>query len=125
MSGHSKWSTIKHKKAAIDAKRGQDDCWEVYISGGRGPTGLDAVEWAVRGVELGAGEILLTSVDREGTGKGFDVELVAAVSGGSAHSAVSRAISASASSATSGEKLTRDFRTTATSIRIRGGVGCV
>ncbi|HKJ27267.1 MAG TPA: HisA/HisF-related TIM barrel protein, partial [Anaerolineales bacterium] len=49
---------------AIDAKRNTGGGWEVYVSGGRTPTGLDAVEWAVRGVESGAGEILLTSMDR-------------------------------------------------------------
>ncbi len=68
---------------AIDAKRvsrpGEPPRWEVYISGGREPTGLDAVEWAVRGVELGAGEILLTSIDADGTLAGYDVELTRAV----------------------------------------------
>jgi cyclase len=54
--------------------------WEAHTDNGREHTGLDVVEWAARGVELGAGEILLTSVDREGTGKGFDVELINAVS---------------------------------------------
>ena len=49
--------------------------WEVYINGGRIATGLDAVEWAVRGVNAGAGEILLTSMDRDGTGDGYDLEL--------------------------------------------------
>jgi cyclase len=49
--------------------------WEVYVNGGRVPTGLDAVEWAVRAVELGAGEILLTSMDADGTLRGYDVEL--------------------------------------------------
>ena len=60
---------------AIDAKRKADSSWEVYVHGGRIPTGLDAVEWAVRGVNLGAGEILLTSMDRDGTQDGFDLEL--------------------------------------------------
>ena len=64
---------------AIDAKR-VDDHWEVFTHGGRKPTGLDAVEWAKRVAALGAGEILLTSMDRDGTGKGFDLALTRAVS---------------------------------------------
>src|SRR5690554_6078965 len=65
---------------AIDARRipaadGQEPAWEVVIGGGRVDTGLDAVEWARRGVELGAGEILLTSIDRDGTRDGYDLEL--------------------------------------------------
>ena len=64
---------------AIDAKR-VDDHWEVFTHGGRKPAGLDAVEWAKRVAALGAGEILLTSMDRDGTGKGFDLELTRAVS---------------------------------------------
>ena len=59
---------------AIDARR-TDSGWEVYVNGGRIPTGWDAVEWAVRGVELGAGEILLTSMDADGTLAGFDLAL--------------------------------------------------
>jgi cyclase len=59
---------------AIDARRTKTT-WEVYVNGGREPTGIDAVEWAVRGVELGAGEILLTSMDADGTLAGFDLEL--------------------------------------------------
>jgi cyclase len=55
--------------------------WEVYTHGGRTPTGLDVIEWARRVDELGAGEILLTSMDRDGTGDGFDTELTAAVAG--------------------------------------------
>jgi cyclase len=65
---------------SIEAKRSAAGRWEAYTDNGREHTGLDVVEWARRGVGLGAGEILLTSVDREGTGKGFDVELVRAVS---------------------------------------------
>lgn len=69
---------------AIDAKRraGATDTpsWEVYTHGGRTPTGLDAVEWARKVVELGAGEILLTSMDRDGTQDGYDLELTAAIS---------------------------------------------
>jgi cyclase len=64
---------------AIDAKR-KGSSWEVFTHGGRKPTGLDAVQWAQRMVEAGAGEILLTSMDRDGTRNGFDVELTRAVS---------------------------------------------
>jgi len=53
--------------------------WEVYVSGGRTPTGLDAVEWARRAVALGAGEILLTSIDADGTRNGYDIELTRAI----------------------------------------------
>lgn len=60
---------------AIDAKRRKDGMFEVYINGGRVPTGMDAVEWAKKGKALGAGEILLTSMDRDGTRAGFDLEL--------------------------------------------------
>ncbi|MGD9998981.1 MAG: imidazole glycerol phosphate synthase subunit HisF [Ilumatobacteraceae bacterium] len=59
---------------AIDAKRAGEG-FEVYLHGGRTPTGIDAVEWAARAVGLGAGEILLTSMDRDGTKEGFDLEL--------------------------------------------------
>ncbi|MES2832402.1 MAG: imidazole glycerol phosphate synthase subunit HisF [Pseudomonadota bacterium] len=66
---------------AIDAKRRLDGSgWEVYTHGGRKATGLDAVEWAKKMEELGAGEILLTSMDRDGTRSGFDLALTAAVS---------------------------------------------
>jgi cyclase len=64
---------------AIDAKRRDGGGWEVFVHGGRTPTGLDAVEWAVRCEELGAGEILLTSMDRDGTRDGFDLELTRTV----------------------------------------------
>ncbi len=64
---------------AIDAKRRPNGGWEVYIHGGRTPTGLDAVQWAKRVEELGAGEILLTSMDRDGTKSGYDIELTRAV----------------------------------------------
>jgi cyclase len=64
---------------AIDAKR-EEGFWEVRVRGGREGTGMDAQEWARRGVEMGAGEILLTSVDRDGTQSGFDTELTAAIS---------------------------------------------
>jgi imidazole glycerol-phosphate synthase subunit HisF len=66
---------------AIDARRREDGPgWEVYSHGGRRPTGRDAVEWAARGEELGAGEILLTSMDRDGTHGGYDLDLTAVVS---------------------------------------------
>ena len=64
---------------AIDAKR-SDRSWEVFTHGGRRATGLDAVEWARRMEKLGAGEILLTSMDRDGTREGFDISLTRAVS---------------------------------------------
>ncbi len=63
---------------AIDAKARQDG-WEAYVAGGRTPTGRDAVVWAREGVERGAGEILLTSMDRDGTSAGYDLELTAGV----------------------------------------------
>ena len=67
---------------AVDAKRspGHELCWEVFTHGGRRPTGLDAVEWGRRMQAAGAGEILLTSMDRDGTRAGFDVELTRAFS---------------------------------------------
>jgi len=64
---------------AIDARRTGPDKWEVYIHGGRTPTGLDAVEWAQKLESLGAGEILLTSMDRDGTKDGYDILLTKAV----------------------------------------------
>jgi cyclase len=74
---------------AVDARRVMDDSatgpagttphWEVYVNGGRTPTGLDALEWAVRAVELGAGEVLLTSMDADGTLDGYDLALTRAV----------------------------------------------
>ncbi|MFP5298187.1 MAG: imidazole glycerol phosphate synthase subunit HisF [Actinomycetota bacterium] len=64
---------------AIDARR-SGDRWEVYVTGGRESTGMDAIEWAAKGAELGAGEILLTSMDRDGTTEGYDIGLTAAVS---------------------------------------------
>jgi imidazole glycerol-phosphate synthase subunit HisF len=65
---------------AIDARRRGDNSWEVYTHGGRRATGLDAIEWARRMSEYGAGEILLTSMDRDGTREGFDLALTRAVS---------------------------------------------
>lgn len=64
---------------AIDAKHVSGEHWEVYINGGRTPMGLDAIEWAVKGVALGAGEILLTSMDRDGTRDGYDLPLTRAI----------------------------------------------
>ena len=67
---------------AIDARRRRDaEGWEVFSHGGRRPTGRDAVEWAALGEGLGAGEILLTSMDNDGTHTGYDIELTRAVSG--------------------------------------------
>ncbi len=66
---------------AIDARASGDGSWEVFLHGGRTPTGIDAVAWAERACELGAGEILLTSMDRDGTGLGFEHRLNSAVSG--------------------------------------------
>lgn len=69
---------------AIDAKKVSDknlpNRWEIFTHGGRNPTGIDAVEWAKRMTNYGAGEILLTSMDRDGTKDGFDIELTAAIS---------------------------------------------
>ena len=74
---------------AIDAKRvvhgeGREEAprWEVYLHGGRTPTGIDALEWATRAAELGAGEFMLTSMDRDGTLDGYDLELTRAVARG-------------------------------------------
>lgn len=64
---------------AIDARRRKDERWEVYVHGGRTPTGLDALEWAQKGVSSGAGEILLTSMDADGTMQGYDLPLTRAV----------------------------------------------
>ncbi len=65
---------------AIDAKRRPDGGWNIFKNGGRIDCGIDAVEWAIKGVELGAGEILLTSMDCDGTKAGYDLELTRAVS---------------------------------------------
>ncbi|MEA2159565.1 MAG: imidazole glycerol-phosphate synthase subunit HisF [Solirubrobacteraceae bacterium] len=64
---------------AIDAKAREDGGWEAYLAGGRTPTGRDAVAWAHEGVNRGAGEILLTSMDRDGTSAGYDLKLTTAV----------------------------------------------
>jgi cyclase len=69
---------------AIDAKKvsaeGEDNVWEIFTHGGRKPTGINAVEWAKKMVDYGAGEILLTSMDRDGTKSGFDLALTRAIS---------------------------------------------
>jgi len=65
---------------AIDAKQRHADAWEAYLAGGRTPTGRDVIEWAREAVERGAGEILLTSMDRDGTSDGYDLPLTHAVS---------------------------------------------
>jgi cyclase len=65
---------------AIDARRTAGGSWEVVVRGGREATGLDAVDWALRVVELGAGELLVTSIDRDGTQSGFDTALLRAIS---------------------------------------------
>jgi len=69
---------------AIDAKcvsaEGEEKKWEIFTHGGRKPTGIDAIEWAIKMVDYGAGEILLTSMDRDGTKIGFDLELTSAIS---------------------------------------------
>ena len=64
---------------AIDAKRRDNGGWDVYVNGGRDETGREAVEWARDAVERGAGEILLTSMDRDGTTDGYDIELTRAI----------------------------------------------
>ncbi len=65
---------------AVDARSRGEGAWEVYIHGGRTPTGIDVLEWVQRVEELGAGEILLTSMDRDGTKDGYDLELTRRVS---------------------------------------------
>jgi len=65
---------------SIEAKQIAPGKWEAYTDNGRERTGLDVIEWVTRGVELGAGEILITSVDREGTRKGYDIDLIRQVS---------------------------------------------
>ena len=64
---------------AIDAKKMEDGSWHAFVHGGRKDTGVDAVAWAKQACELGAGEILLTSMDTDGTKNGFDLELLNAV----------------------------------------------
>ena len=66
--------------SSIDAKKKSKNKWEVYVDNGREPTGMDVVEWAKKVETLGAGEIMLTSIDKEGTKRGFDIELYNAIS---------------------------------------------
>jgi cyclase len=66
---------------SVEAKQVAPGKWEAYTDNGRERTGLDVIDWIQRGVELGAGEVLLTSVDREGTRKGFEIDLIRRVSG--------------------------------------------
>ncbi|MBI4484235.1 MAG: imidazole glycerol phosphate synthase subunit HisF [Acidobacteria bacterium] len=79
ISSSADWFGSQCVVLAIDAKRAGGS-WEVYVESGRRATGLDAIEWARRGQDMGAGEILLTSMDRDGTQKGFDCQLTRAVS---------------------------------------------
>lgn len=65
---------------AVDARRNGEHSWEITVNGGRTPTGLDCLEWVRKAVSLGAGEILLTSMDADGTKDGYDIELTRAVS---------------------------------------------
>lgn len=65
---------------AVDARQVGESRWEVYINGGRTPTGLDVLEWVKKATQLGAGEVLLTSMDRDGTKDGYDIPLTRAVS---------------------------------------------
>lgn len=65
---------------AVDARKCGEEKWEVYVNGGRTPTGIDVIDWVKRGTELGAGEILLTSMDADGTKDGYDIPLTRAVS---------------------------------------------
>ena len=71
---------FKELLRAVDAKRNGENSWEVYLNGGRIPTGIDAVKWAVEAEKRGAGEILLTSMDCDGQKTGYDIELTRAVS---------------------------------------------
>ena len=65
---------------AVDAKKTGEDKWEIFVNGGRTPTGIDVIDWVKKGTELGAGEILLTSMDADGTKDGYDIPLTRAVS---------------------------------------------
>src|SRR5262245_34066749 len=74
------WVSHRQRHVSIDAKRTGFDKWEVSSSGGRIPTGLDALEWAQRAVALGAGEIVLNSIDADGTKIGFDLAITHRIS---------------------------------------------
>ena len=103
---------------AIDAKRRADGSgFEVYLHGGRTPTGIDAIAWAERAATLGAGEILLTSMDRDGTTEGFDLELTRAVS-----AAVGVPVIASGGA---GERIANGVRSAATAICCSTGASVV
>ena len=65
---------------SIDAKKKENEGWTVYINGGRVNTGLDVIEWAVQGEKLGAGELVINSIDADGVKKGYDVELMRQIS---------------------------------------------
>ena len=65
---------------SLEAKRQAQGKWEIYTDCGRERSGIDAIEWAIRGTQLGAGEIIVTSIDSEGTRKGFDTDLLKAIS---------------------------------------------
>ena len=69
-----------HRRPADRRPRAHPSGFEVVVKGGREPAGLDAIDWAVRAVELGAGELLVTSIDRDGTKSGFDIALLRAIS---------------------------------------------
>lgn len=65
---------------SVDAKKTREESWEVFSHGGRKPVGLDAVEWAIKAVQLGAGEIVLNSIDSDGTKEGYDLEITRSIS---------------------------------------------
>ena len=76
-SGKTEWGiSFENIVVSIEAKKVHDQKWEAYTDNGREKTGLDVIDWAKKVEELGAGEILLTSIDAEGTKKGFDIELI-------------------------------------------------
>jgi cyclase len=70
---------IDARRRVVGASDGRGPAWDVVVHGGREPTGLDATAWAERAVESGAGELLVTSIDRDGTGSGYDIELLRAI----------------------------------------------
>ena len=78
-SGARRWSSPSTRDAGDRLRADPEPAWEVVVQGGREPTDLDAVAWAERVVDLGAGELLVTSIDRDGTGSGFDTELLRAI----------------------------------------------
>ncbi len=74
-----RWQLIQCIVVAIDAKRVSDGKWEIFTHGGRKPTGIDAIGWAKKMEQLGCGELLVTSMDQDGTQAGFDLPLMAAI----------------------------------------------